>query len=100
MRKVRTHTFNGVKYEIDVYQPFDGLCESPTSDNNRPDIRISIDIRTRLGLISLLHECLHAENYAKGEGVVDRVSSEIGDLLWRLGFRMKDESKGKKSNNS
>jgi len=85
---IKTHTFAGVSYDVDVEGPFDGVCEFPRS-NRRPALRVSIDINTRKGLETLLHECLHAEVWAKTEEVVDRASYDIARLLWRLGFRRK-----------
>jgi len=85
---IKTHTFAGVSYDVDVEGPFDGVCEFPRS-GKRPALRVSIDINTRKGLETLLHECLHAEVWAKTEEVVDRASYDIARLLWRLGFRRK-----------
>lgn len=86
MRKVRTHTFAGVSYDVDVEGPFDGICEFQRS-TKRPALRVAVDIDTQKGLETLLHECLHAEVWAKTEEVVDRASHDIARLLWRLGFR-------------
>ena len=88
MRKVKTHTFAGISYDVDVEMPFDGICESPRS-SKRPALRVSVDISTQGGLETLLHEALHAEVWAKTEEVVDRASHDIARLLWRLGFRRK-----------
>ena len=85
---VKTATFNKVQYEIDVCGPIDGFCNSPRGSD--PVVRICTDLKTRKGLITVLHESLHAEGWAKSEEVVDRTSREIGALLWRLGFRLKE----------
>ena len=42
---------------------------------------------TRDELETCIHEALHAENWAAKEATVHRVGAEIGDFLWRLGFR-------------
>lgn len=86
MRKVKTHTFAGVSYDVDVEGPFDGICEFPRS-TKRPALRVSVDISTQKGLETLIHECFHAENWSVTEEVVDRASYDIARLLWRLGFR-------------
>lgn len=88
MKPVRTHTFNGTKYDIDLCGPIDGVCDGPVGE--RPSIRITTEPETRNELISLIHEGLHAEGWAVTESVVDRVSSEIGTFLWRLGFRRRE----------
>jgi len=88
MRRVKTHTFAGVSYNVDVEGSFDGICEFSRS-TKRPALRVAVDIDTQRGLETLLHECLHAEVWAKTEEVVDRASCDIARLLWRLGFRRK-----------
>ena len=85
MKLPKTHTFNGVKYDIDISDPLDGYCDSPRG--GKPTLRIVSNLNTKTGLITVLHEALHAEGWAVSEDVVDRVSSEIGNLLWRLNYR-------------
>lgn len=85
MRCVKTHKFNGIKYDIDFCGPIDGNCDYPKGQ--RPSIRILCNPESKNGLITLIHESLHAENWAITEEVVDRVSTEIGNLLWKLGYR-------------
>lgn len=96
-RKVLTHRFNKVKYAIDVVG-FKGQIAQKKQDLPcivivRPDITMTESLPygngkfARLMLITLLHECLHASNWNKSEKVVDRTAVDIGNLLWRLGFR-------------
>ena len=85
MRRVRTHTFNGRKYKIDIDE-LEGWCDQFA--NNDRFIHILGDPNTRNGLITIIHECLHAEDWTKGEAPIERTSKEIGTLLWRLGFRL------------
>lgn len=89
MRKVRTHKFNGVKFDIKFEDSGNvlGRCDWPHNKDSTPALRINCEIGTKEGLVTLIHECLHAENWAATEEVVDRTSTEIGDLLWRLGYR-------------
>jgi len=90
MRKVKTHTFNGRKYHIDV-DLIEGWCDQFKLDaQNGRCIHILADLSTQKGLIVAIHEALHAENWAATEDVVDRVSKEIGSFLWRLGYRKLD----------
>jgi len=92
---VKTHSFNGTSYKIGVDEPYYGWCDFPgiPLKGEYPAIRITDGLpygnqkRAKLGLISLLHECLHAENYHTRENTVERISVEIGNLLWRLGYR-------------
>ena len=87
MEQVKTAIFNGRKYKIDFDHGIEGFCEQ-YKDNGRT-ISISSKPYTRNELITILHECLHAENWTKGEKPVDQASKEIGNLLWRLGYRRK-----------
>jgi len=90
MRRVRTHRFNGVKFNINVQTPVDGYCESPRPDKKYvPELCVTVDIDTKLGLDRLIHESLHASRYTKNEAEVTRTATEIADFLWRLGFRRK-----------
>lgn len=97
MRKVRTHIFNKVKYEIDI-EGFKGETTQRKQDLPRiviarPEVTMPESLpcgdgkHARLMLITLLHECLHASNWDKSEKVVDRTAVDIGKLLWRLGYR-------------
>lgn len=90
-RKVRSHRFRGVKYQLDVDEPYVGLCDNPESPN--PFIRIPNGLgygngkKAREDLLTLLHECCHAENWKLSEDEVDNIAYDIGTLLWRLGYR-------------
>jgi len=86
MRPVKTHTFNRVRFDIDLYgKAIDGKCDYPYQC--KPVIMICEDVNNYKGLESIIHECLHAEQWAKGEDVVDRTAREIAKFLWRLNFR-------------
>ena len=87
-RPVKTYKFNGRKYNIYIYPDgLDGLCDQYQTKKNERDIIISADPATKNGLITLIHESLHAENWRAPEKSVDRTSKEIGEFLWRLGYR-------------
>ena len=89
-RPVKTHTFHGRRYKIDI-EP-DGLhgeCDAYHIGEKDRKIGIYIDPATKKGLITIIHECLHAEDWHASEEAVDRTSAEIGNFLWRLGYRLK-----------
>jgi hypothetical protein len=50
-------------------------------------IRISREAKGRRLLIVLIHEMLHGCFWQIDEDVIDQSSIDIGDALWRLGFR-------------
>ena len=85
MRPVKTHTFNKVKYDIDMCGPIDGSCDYPRS--SRPSMRITAKPFTKNELITILHECGHAEDWSKSEEIIDRIAAEMGTFMWRLGYR-------------
>ena len=92
---VKTHRFKGVKYYVELDEPYEGWCDRPKTPDPReyPAIRIPAGLKAgnsraaREGLIILIHECLHAENWDKSEKKVDEAACDIGSLLWRLGYR-------------
>ena len=83
---VKTATFNGTRYTVDT-DPIDGCCSPPKPGDRDPTLRVCCPLNTRVGLITLIHEAMHACDYDKHEKTVDRTSKDIGRLLWRLGFR-------------
>jgi hypothetical protein len=83
---IRTATFNGIVYNIDVSVPVDGLTDPP-KPGGRPTLAIFADLGTRSGLITALHESMHAICWSASEEKVDQAASEIGNFLWRLGYR-------------
>ena len=96
MKQVRTHKFNGKKYYIDIDTAYGGYCENPDdveTQKEHPVIRIveGLPYKNRKGakngLVRIIHETLHAEDWGKHEETVVRVAKEIGSLLWRLGYR-------------
>lgn len=84
MGKVRTHSFNGIKYEIEFTGKIDGLSE--TKEGLRYMV-IATEPYTQNELITIIHEGFHASRWNAHEETVDQVSSDIGRLLWRLGYR-------------
>ena len=65
--------------------PVDGLTDTYGMDERIMSI-LAVP-GTKDELETLIHESLHAENWAASEEVVMRVGKEISDFLWRLGFR-------------
>ena len=84
-RKVKSHSFNGCRYNI-AFGRFDGATDV---DKSPREMLIAAKPNTRNELITIIHEAMHAGNWDKHEETIDRSSTEIGTLLWRLGFRRK-----------
>ncbi len=87
MRPVRTATFNGRKYNIDMAGKLDGFCDQ-YSRNGR-NIVIMAKPCTCNELETLIHEGLHACNWATSEDNIQQSSEDISRFLWRLGYRRK-----------
>ena len=92
---VKTHKFNGVKFNINLDEIY-GLCDEPITQKTlkeTPVIRITRGLPysnkrgAKTGLITLIHECLHAERWLTTENKIEQISNDIGSLLWRLGYR-------------
>jgi hypothetical protein len=84
MPPVKTHTFNGRVYKIVIDGPMDGQC---TQYKPEYEIWIMAPLEERKGLITAIHEALHACDWRANEARVDQISTEIGSFLWRLGYR-------------
>ena len=82
---VKTAKFNGVVYDIEICGPTDGLCDYPRG--GKPTLRILAEPHTKTELETIIHECLHAEDWSKSEEIIDRVSAEIARFLWRLEYK-------------
>ena len=81
---VKTAKINGRQHKIFLREPVDGTCATYALERA---IEIFTPLDTQNGLVTLIHEILHASNWAKSEETVDRTSKDIGRLFWRLGFR-------------
>ena len=82
---VRTATFNRRKYKVVLSDRLDGWCDQYA--NNERYLLVMAEPDTQTELITIVHESLHASDWCKTEETIDRVSTEIGRLLWRLGYR-------------
>jgi hypothetical protein len=80
---MKTHTFCGKTYHITV-EELDGLCDTFKKEY---ELIVMRDLNTQAGLITAIHEALHACNWHSSEVMVDQTSTDIGRFLWRLGYR-------------
>jgi hypothetical protein len=90
---VKSHTFKGRRYRINIEELPDGDCSQ-----YKPEMELNIyaDMSTRNGLITAIHEALHACFWKASEESVDQASRDIGRFLWGLGYRI-EKQKSKKS---
>jgi hypothetical protein len=92
----KTHTFNGVKYDL-MFGEMDGMCEREGPGAPNWVVAMEPDDSSRF-LETVIHESLHACCYAKTEELVTRSAKDITRLLRRLGYRRAED--GKKSESS
>ena len=85
--EMKNHILNKVAYNVELLGPVFGFCKELRQEKGY--IGITAKPKTQRELLTIIHECLHAENWKMSEEEVDRISTEIGSLLWKLGFRRK-----------
>ena len=87
---MQTHTFRGRRYKIGVNPAPDGDCSQYKAER---ELNIYADMKTRNGLVTALHESLHACHWSATEEMVDETSKDIGRFLWALGYRIENGRK-------
>lgn len=86
---IRTHTFNGRRWKIDVDSTVDGYCDSPTIlDDGQHVLYVDRRLTGRARLETIIHEAVHAENPKLPEHVVERTARSVARFVWRLGYRV------------
>ncbi len=85
MKKVKTHFFNGLRYNI-CFGKLDGVSDVNATPR---DMVICTEPNTQNELITIIHEGMHCGNWDKHEETIERSAEDIGRLLWRLGYRRK-----------
>ena len=85
--RVKTATFNGRKYKVYLASNEDGWCDQYSMTERDRCLVVLAKPKTMNEIVTIVHEALHASNWCKSEEAVDRTSTEIGRLLWRLGYR-------------
>jgi hypothetical protein len=83
---VKTHAFNGKKYDIDICGKLDGFA---SQGGKNETMMIFCDLDTFTGLETLIHEALHACNWKAKEPEVLQTGKDIARFLWRVGYRKK-----------
>lgn len=82
---MKTHTFCGVRYNIDFRSCF-GSCDEPRP--KMPTLWVDLDnIGEKKQFEVLIHEALHACDFNKSEAMVAQTAKDISRFLWRLGYR-------------
>ena len=93
-RKIKTAMLNGVKYKLDLYAGFDGICTPPDGSCQQEIALPHALSNTRNSLIALCHELLHTIEYSQPEAKIEYVGEAMGRYLWLRGWRLRDDAKG------
>lgn len=91
LRRIKKAYINGVPWEVkwpkEIYGgTCYGLCEIDTKT-----INYERGLQGQQLLVYSIHEMLHAEFPKASEAVVTQAAEDIADVLWRMGFRDKDQ---------
>lgn len=81
-KKIKTATFDGVPYHI-LLDKLDGMADT----HSGYWLVIERDLDQKIGLETIIHECLHACNWCVGEEKIEITARDIARFLWRLGYR-------------
>lgn len=83
---IKSATFNGKKYRVNVGVDFNAICDAPTKPNPKL-ILLREPKNDRMTLELLIHEALHATNWPVSETKVKGTARDLARFLWRLGYR-------------
>lgn len=83
MTTIRTATFGGVRYDVDLCGPVDGLADNPKG--GRPSLVLCVeDLYSKRGLATAIHEALHCCSFHTSEEKVTQTAEDLARFLWRL----------------
>jgi len=91
--KIRTHSFAGRRYRVEVEERVLGYAEVPGKKGRpeRLEIYVDPDLPPKRHLEIAIHEALHALIPGASEDAVLIAGKELGRWLWRLGYRRDDQ---------
>ncbi len=88
MKKVRTATIRGTKYDVDMCgQRISGTIDHPRSTG--PTLRVMEPAGSFAEMEALFHEMLHRGNWLQSEEATEELGHDMARLAWRLGYRRK-----------
>lgn len=96
LNKIKSHKFDGKKYKIKWRKPYkcEGLCDAPSATPENRYIWINPKLAEKELILTLLHEAAHACVWVLDEETVTRTAEDIGDFLWKCGFRLHHTDNG------
>ena len=85
---VRTEVFSSGRYRIELHEDYHGFAEVPRQPGaDELCIWINPRLRGKQRLETIIHEAIHAEWPDMPEQKVEAAGTNIGRLVWRLGYR-------------
>lgn len=95
IEKIKTITMRGKRYKFVVkkLKQIRGMTEHPGTVNKT----VYIDSREtgKELLATLIDELIHCAVWEIENGIVDEISDDMADVLWRCGLRFTDEQDAK-----
>jgi len=82
---IKSHTFRGVRYKVNVEQRIQGWADVPGREPK--SIYVDPEMGPKDFLETAIHEGMHAEDPEEKEQVIHRRAAAIARWLWRLGYR-------------
>jgi len=74
---MKTATFRGTTYSIEMGGSIDGLTDSPRN-GGKPTLMLFVPLNERRGLTTAIHEALHACSFLKDEEAVTETAEDRG----------------------
>jgi len=62
-----------------------GYCDSPNSKGKEIVVRKNLPAKEELDVT--IHELLHAADWWKDEEWIERIGTDIANILWKIGWR-------------
>lgn len=89
MKEVKTHTFNGIQYKIDLVTSIEGVTDTMEKPKEPLEMNI-LEGKDFIALHSAFHESLEASGFCDvclhfSDGTSRTV--DAARFLWRLGYR-------------
>jgi hypothetical protein len=97
IEKIKSITIRGKRYRFEVrkLRRVRGLCDHPETKNKT----VYIDSRERGKrlLATIIDELIHCAIWEIQNDIVDEISDDMADVLWRCGLRFTDEAEEQKA---
>ena len=89
MKPIKSATFRGVKYKIDMDAQCSGSCDPPHKPPERELCIFEPIENSQRSLYILIHESMHALFWHLPEEDVVQRAQDMARFLWRAGWRLK-----------